>query len=607
MYETAKVTLIRVCLEYPATLDLVIDRLSELTLDRANCCCRLSSAGQSIRGSIVLKSKSIQFCILTPLMLLLATFAHSQTTPSPAAAQQDSSSSKSKSDSSDKLFADPQIRKLKINISPPELERLREDNRRYVRCDLTENGELIYKSVAIKLKGAAGSFREIDDRPALTLNMDRFNKRQTFHALEKFHLNNSVQDESYLHELLCSELFRAAGQPAPRVTHARVWLNGRDVGVYVLKEAFDKRFLKRHFADATGNLYDGGFLQDLDVDLEKDAGDGPDDRSDLVALREACADSDRESRWERVGKLVDIDKFIDFMALELMTGHWDGYTQSNNNYRLYFDPSTGRAHFLAHGMDQVFGDAGFPILSYPSSIGASAVMRNPIWRAKFRDRLQLFLPLFVPPTRLVNRVEDLHQRLLPVFKEMGDEQANTFSERVGELKQRLVDRAVSLQEQVKLPDPEPIEFNAEGLAELPEWHPASETEDALHEQPEVDGQRTTYSIQCGPGGPCIASWRRTVLLNPGCYQLEAQVKTEKVVPQVDDKGSGVGLRISGDVRTNQLSGSSDWIVLKHEFEVLEELREVELIAELRASAGRAWFDSKSLRLRQLRLNSTAAP
>ena len=74
--------------------------------------------------------------------------------------------------------------------------------------------------VALKLKGAAGSFREWDDRPALTLNMHKFNKGGTFHGLVKFHLNNSVQDETYLHELLCSELFRRAGIPAPRVTRA---------------------------------------------------------------------------------------------------------------------------------------------------------------------------------------------------------------------------------------------------------------------------------------------------------------------------------------------------------------------------------------------------
>ena len=77
--------------------------------------------------------------------------------------------------------------------------------------------------MALKLKGAAGSFREWDDRPALTLNMGKLRKGGAYHGLVKFHLNNSVQDETYLHEWLCSDLFRRApGVPAPRkrVTHA---------------------------------------------------------------------------------------------------------------------------------------------------------------------------------------------------------------------------------------------------------------------------------------------------------------------------------------------------------------------------------------------------
>ncbi|MDB5335733.1 MAG: hypothetical protein JWN70_1352, partial [Planctomycetaceae bacterium] len=483
--------------------------------------------------------KRTQSCLLAGVILLLASLANGQTKLSVRNVL-----TKPRPDVTAQFFSDPQVRKLKIEISPAELEKLRADNRKYVRCDLMENGQVTYKGVAIKLKGAAGSFREFDDRPALTFNMDRFTKKQTFHGLEKFHLNNSVQDESYLNELLCSELFREAGQPAPRITHARVWLNDRDVGLYVLKEGFDKRFLKRYFTDEMGNLYDGGFCQDIDADLEKDSGTGPDDRSDLQALRDACADPDRDSRWARLGKLVDIDKFIEFMALELMTCHWDGYTQSKNNYRLYFDPQTKKSHFLAHGMDQMFGDSGFPILNHPPATVASAVMHNPVWREKYRVRLKLLLPLFAPPTKLITRVDVVHQRLLPVFKEMGDDQASAFTDRVNELKQRLIDRAANLQEQVELPDPGPLEFSEKGFAELPEWHPASESEDAVHEQPELDGALATYLIQCGPSGSCVASWRRTVLLGPGRYELEMKVKTEKVVPKEDEKGSGVGLRIS---------------------------------------------------------------
>src|SRR5687767_3002975 len=47
------------------------------------------------------------------------------------------------------------------------------------------DGTRTYKDVAVNLKGAAGSFRPIDDRPGLTLKFDKYVKGQTFHGLEK--------------------------------------------------------------------------------------------------------------------------------------------------------------------------------------------------------------------------------------------------------------------------------------------------------------------------------------------------------------------------------------------------------------------------------------
>jgi hypothetical protein len=65
------------------------------------------------------------------------------------------------------------------------------------------------------------------------------------------------------------------------VTHARVSLNGRDPGLYVLKEGHDKRFLRRSFDDPTGTYYDG-FCLDIDGGLERDEGKGPADGADLA-------------------------------------------------------------------------------------------------------------------------------------------------------------------------------------------------------------------------------------------------------------------------------------------------------------------------------------
>lgn len=500
-------------------------------------------------------------------------------------------------DASDKFFESGSIPRLKIAIPQAELERLRQNIRAYVRSAIQEDGKTEYVSVGIKLKGAAGSFRGLDDRPALTLNFDRFKEGQRFHGLEKIHLNNSVQDPTYLNELISSELFLAAGVPTARTTHARVWLNGRDLGFYVLKEGYDKTFLKRHFKDTSGNLYDGAFLGDIDGNLEKDSGDGPDDRSDLQALVKAAREPDAAKRWQQLGERLDVDRFLSFMALELMTCHWDGYVNARNNYRVYFNPTTKKAHFLPHGMDQMFGDTGASILQVPGGIIAPAVLSHPEWRGQYRDRITELLPLFSPPDRLLKRIDEVHARIRPVLAEMNPNAAREHDNQVKALKERMIARSKNLVEQNNVPEPRPLKFDAGGVAKVIGWKPKIETQDAkLSEFVSADKQQRAYRIECGPGGRCVASWRAKILLPAGKYKLEAKAKAAGVAALDDQPGSGAGIRISGGRRTNKLSGDTDWQTLEYPLEITDAMREVELVAELRATKGTVWFDADSLRV-----------
>jgi hypothetical protein len=500
------------------------------------------------------------------------------------------------SDASVEFFEKGMIPQLRIQVADDELGKLKADNRSYVRCTIVEDGKTTYRDVGIKLKGAAGSFRAWDDRPALTLNSDKSNKTQKFHGLGKFHLNNSVQDETFTHEWLCEELFRSAGVPATRVTHARVWLNDRDVGLYVLKEGFDKTFLRRHFKDRDGNLYDGGFVQDIDAELEKDSGTGPDDRSDLKTLLQACREPNSEDRWKKIETLLDVDAFISFMAVELMTCHWDGYTRNRNNYRLYFSPSDNKAYFLPHGMDQMFGDTNASILDPPGAIVATTVMQNPYWRARYRKRVDQLLPLFHPPSRLQERLEILRQRLEPVLASIDPQRARDHADRVRELKERLAARAISLKQQCDQKEAAPAEFDKDGNLHLTDWRKVSESDDAIVEDVEVEGKKRAYLIQCGASGRCVASWRHKILLVRGTYTFHANVKTNDVAAINDDRGSGAGLRISGDRRTNTVDGNSNWKPVEFNITINDQTREVELVAELRTTRGQALFDTQSLRL-----------
>jgi len=492
------------------------------------------------------------------------------------------------------FFTTGVIPQLRIEVSEPELAKLRSNNRAYVRCTIVENSQTTYPDMAIKLKGAAGSFRDWNDRPALTINSDKFSSGQSFHGLDKFHLNNSVQDDTYCQEWICESICRSAGLPATRVTHARVWLNGRDVGLYVLKEGFDRSFLKRHFKNADGNLYDGGFLQDIDANLEKDEGKDADDRTDLRALERACRIPDETQRFQAVAELLDVELFLTFVAFEAMACHWDGYAYNRNNYRIYFDPSDRKARFLPHGMDQMFGDTGSGVFRHPGSLVGSTVFQNRAWYTRYRERVREVLPHFSPEV-LFPRLDALRERVQPVLTAIDPQRGREFDERLRGVKDRIKARHENLKQQIVHDDPLPPKFDKDGHLPLPEWFAVKETGDAVTEEVEIEN-RKAYLIRCGEGGRCVASWRRKIRLQRGKYELHARVKTDNVVSLNEDRGHGAGLRISGSQRENGVVGNESWKSIVYELSIDEPEREVVLVAELRSARGQAWFERDGFRL-----------
>lgn len=329
------------------------------------------------------------------------------------------------------------VPRFKITVEKATLAMLVKEPRKYVRATVRV-GDITLKDVGLHLKGAAGSYRNWDDKPALTLNSNAFAKGQTYRGLDKFHLNNSVQDNSYLNEMLCAEMALAAGLPASRATQVLVELNGRYVGIYVLKEGFDRTFLKRHFADPHGNLYDGGFLLDIDGPLRLESGPG-NDRKDLQALTQACREGDLKKRFAAMDKLLDVDRFVTNMALQMMTCDWDGYVRNRNNYRVYFHPKGGKAVFLPHGMDQEFQDTNNALWGF-GSIVANALMETPEGKAKYLARLKEFAEKYFVVEKLHKRIDEVTPRLFEALATIDKGMADWYKNEVRAEKDRIAQR-----------------------------------------------------------------------------------------------------------------------------------------------------------------------
>jgi len=493
------------------------------------------------------------------------------------------------SDASRALFESPRVRELRIVLDSKDAQRLREAPREYVPCELLEDGVRVSRRAALKLKGAAGSYQEFDERPALTVRMDRDGAKERYHGLARFHLNNAAQDPSLLREWLAAEICAEAGEPAARVTHARVWLGSRDMGVYVLKEALDLRFLGRHFSNPLGNLYEGGFLEDIDAPLERDEGRGKLTRADLSALAAVFDEPDLSARWNGIDELVDVRAYVRFTALELLLGHWDGYALNSNNYRVYFPPG-GKARFVLHGTDQVLQAADAWAWEFPRSLVGASVMHNPPWRAAYRDELAALLELF-EPQELAAKLDRAQARIAPALQACGADLARAQAESFAELRAIALERAEHVARQLEEGEGERESFELGVAARLDGWEEHSEVDDASFEYVDEESG-VVRQIAAGESGRCVAGWRQTVVLPRGRYRFEALVETAGVraLDDEDPPGVGAGLRISGAARENSALGDGTR-ALRFQFEVHEQLAERVLVLELRAAAGRArWRD-----------------
>jgi spore coat protein H len=193
-----------------------------------------------------------------------------------------------------------------------------------------------------------------------------------------------------------------------------VALNDRKLGLFVLKEGFSKEFLRLHFVSPHGNLYDGGLHHEIDEPLELDFGDGPADRSDLQRLNTAARISDPAARWTELQTVLDMDRFISFMAMEILLNHIDGYCLMQNNYRLYFQPGGRQAVFLPHGTDRMFGDPTAALEPPMRALVANAVITTPQGHARYEKRLQELIGTAFDPSGITNRIAQAVRLLAPV-------------------------------------------------------------------------------------------------------------------------------------------------------------------------------------------------
>jgi hypothetical protein len=216
-------------------------------------------------------------------------------------------------------------------------------------------GDQVFEEVGVRLKGNR-SMRPLEDKPAFKIKLDKYRKDQRFLGLSRLTLNNMVEDPSQLREILGYRLYRDLGVPAPAAFYAELELDGAPYGLYAVIETVDEDFLSRRFEDGTGSLYEGEYGCDLypaDVEgFDRDSGEKDPLRGDLRALAEA-ASAGPERLLDPERGLLDMERFLAYLAVSAFIGDFDGYRHAHN-YRIYHHPDRDKWSFIPWGIDRAF-------------------------------------------------------------------------------------------------------------------------------------------------------------------------------------------------------------------------------------------------------------
>lgn len=182
-------------------------------------------------------------------------------------------------------------------------------------------------------------------------------------------LNANYIDKTFLRHYLSYELFREMNpnNRAPRCAFVEVNLNGTYNGLYVLMEKLDRSVLQVEKEDSAAFIfkephlfreqYDGiepsekgGFHHQTHPELNE-----KDHSATLEELRGLSLNATDDEFDEELPKLIDLDNFIDWHLLLLLTNNGDGFLK---NFYLYRPNADTRMRVAPWDYDHSFGRDG---------------------------------------------------------------------------------------------------------------------------------------------------------------------------------------------------------------------------------------------------------
>lgn len=254
-------------------------------------------------------------------------------------------------------FADDQVFEIALTLPPTSVDALVYEGD-YVPATFGFAG--FEADAGVRLKGA-GTFDTLAGKPSLKVHFGAFTPDGRFFGHERLTLNAMKFDRSKMREAVAYRVYAQMEVPAPRHGYAHLTINGENYGLYSIVETLDENFLKRAYpGDDDGYLYDSTFVYaDLttlglpNFDLQE--GDAATAYTDLQSL---VGQLETGNFWDVFQNNFDVDATLAFLAVDLASPNWDGYSRNTNNFLLYHATVANRWTIVPWGQDSAFYGGG---------------------------------------------------------------------------------------------------------------------------------------------------------------------------------------------------------------------------------------------------------
>jgi spore coat protein CotH len=208
-------------------------------------------------------------------------------------------------------------------------------------------------SIGVKLKSNFSYSIQSDKKP-IKLDFNAFVKGRKFDGLTALNLSNEYPDPTLQRNVVAYKILREAGVVAPRTSYARVYLNDKYKGLYVLIEQVDKTFITDHYprvgAELVKAISSPLYYQDLDTmsyysTFEIKVKDQPDSWAHLIELGRRVNKTTAKNYPDSVGAIFDLQGYIKVLAADILFNNWDSYFYGQNYYLLR-DSVEKKYHFI---------------------------------------------------------------------------------------------------------------------------------------------------------------------------------------------------------------------------------------------------------------------